>query len=155
MVVGHWRRPGLPLRVQFYGHYDVQPTPAITAFLRGLVFSELTVTGPSRDLHFGIYGGPARNPIRVLADLLADMHDTSGRVTLAGFYEGVVTPNLAQLAQWRSLGFDADAFLGSVGLATPAGEEGMSVIEQLRSRPTAEINGIFGGIQVLARRPSF
>jgi acetylornithine deacetylase/succinyl-diaminopimelate desuccinylase-like protein len=81
----------------------------------------------------------------VLADLLADMHDTSGRVTLAGFYEGVVTPNLAQLAQWRSLGFDADAFLGSVGLATPAGEEGMSVIEQLWSRPTAEINGIFGG----------
>jgi acetylornithine deacetylase/succinyl-diaminopimelate desuccinylase-like protein len=103
------------------------------------------VTGPSRDLHSGIYGGPARNPIRVLADLLADLHDTSGRVTLAGFYEGVVTPNLAQLAQWRSLGFDADAFLGSVGLATPAGEEGMSVIEQLWSRPTAEINGIFGG----------
>jgi hypothetical protein len=120
-------------------------TSAITAFLRGLAFSELTVTGPSRDLHSGIYGGPARNPIRVLADLLADMHDTSGRVTLAGFYEGVVTPNLAQLAQWRSLGFDADAFLGSVGLATPAGEEGMSVIEQLWSRPTAEINGIFGG----------
>ena len=94
-------------------------TPAITAFLRGLAFSELTVTGPSRDLHSGIYGGPARNPIRVLADLLADMHDTSGRVTLAGFYEGVVTPNLAQLAQWRSLGFDADAFLGSVGLHRP------------------------------------
>ena len=88
------------------------------------------MTGPSRDLHSGIYGGPARNPIRVLADLLADLHDTSGRVTLAGFYEGVVTPNLAQLAH-RSLGFDADAFLGSVGLATPAGEEGMSVIEQL------------------------
>src|SRR4029077_17476585 len=113
MVVGHWRRPGSQLRVLFYGHYDVQPTPAITAFLRGLVFSELTVTGPSRDLHSGIYGGPPRNPIRVLADLLADLHDTSGRVTLAGFYEGVVTPNLAQLAH-RSLGFDADAFLGSV-----------------------------------------
>src|SRR6478736_2997929 len=129
-------------------------TPAITAFLRGLAFSEITVTGPSRDLHSGIYGGPARNPIRVLANLLADLHDTSGRVTLAGFYEGVGNTNLAQLAH-RSLGFDADAFLGSVGLATPAGEEGMSVIEQLWSRPTAEINGIFGGIQVLARRPSF
>src|SRR6476659_4660772 len=109
-------------------------TPAITAFLRGLAFSEITVTGPSRDLHSGIYGGPARNPSAC-----------SPRVTLRGFYEGVVTPHLVQLAQWRALKFDVADFLGAVGLSTPAGEEGMSVIEQLWSRPTAEINGIFGG----------
>jgi acetylornithine deacetylase/succinyl-diaminopimelate desuccinylase-like protein len=81
----------------------------------------------------------------VLADLLTDMHDASGRVTLPGFYERVITPRLGQLAQWRALDFDGAAFLGAVGLTTPAGEEGMSVIEQLWSRPTAEINGIFGG----------
>src|SRR4029453_3873964 len=81
----------------------------------------------------------------LLADLLADMHDASGRVTLPGFYEGVVTPHLAQLPQCRALDFVVSAFPGAFGLTTPGGEEGMSVIEQLWSRPTAEINGIFGG----------
>ena len=126
------------------GMWDAE-TPAITAFLRGLAFSELTITGPSRDLHSGLYGGPARNPIRVLTELLADMRDERGSIVLPGFYDDVVEPTEAQVAQWRNLGFDEQAFLASVGLKHPAGEVERSLLEQLWSRPTVEINGIFGG----------
>ena len=126
------------------GQWDAE-TPAITAFLRGLAFSEITVRGPSRDLHSGIYGGPALNPLRVLSELLAGLHDDDGRVTIPGFYDDVRAPSPAQLASWRALGFDAGGFLGGVGLSEAAGETGFSILEQLWSRPTAEINGIVGG----------
>lgn len=122
-----------------------EETPAITAFLRGLAFSEITVTGPSRDLHSGLYGGPARNPIPVLCRILADLHDNKGRITLPGFYDGVANPSRAQRTQWDQLGFDATAFLSSIGLSESAGEAGYSVLEQLWARPTVEVNGIFGG----------
>jgi acetylornithine deacetylase/succinyl-diaminopimelate desuccinylase-like protein len=119
--------------------------PAITTSLRGLVGVEVTVTAANRDLHSGLYGGAARNPIHVLTAILAKLHDENGRVALPGFYDGVPELPAAVKAQWDTLGFDSKAFLGEVGLTAPAGEKGRTVLEQIWARPTAEINGISGG----------
>jgi acetylornithine deacetylase/succinyl-diaminopimelate desuccinylase-like protein len=119
--------------------------PAITTSLRGLVHAEVVVRGPNRDLHSGMYGGPAMNPIRGLAQLLSRLHDENGQVRIPGFYDGIVEPAPEQLAQWRALDFDEAAFLGAVGLSRAAGETGHGVLEQIWARPTAEFNGIIGG----------
>jgi len=118
---------------------------AITTSLRGLVAEEVTITAANRDLHSGMYGGAARNPIRVLSAILAALHDATGRVTLSGFYDGVAELPADLKRQRDGLGFDAAGFLADVGLSIPAGEAGRSVLEQIWARPTAEVNGIVGG----------
>ena len=118
-------------------------TPAITTSLRGLVYQELTITCADRDLHSGLFGGAAQNPIRVLANIIADLHDDQGRVTLDGFYDGVPETPTQILEQWKHL--DLDDFLPQVGLKTPAGERDRMMIEQIQSRPTCDVNGIIGG----------
>ncbi len=120
-------------------------TPAIVTMLRGLLGEELVVRGPSKDLHSGMYGGVAINPIRVLTRALAALHDETGRVTLPGFYDGVSELPEAIRAQWQGLAFDHARFLGDVGLSQPAGEEDRTPLEMIWSRPTCEINGIWGG----------
>ncbi|HBB85339.1 MAG TPA: hypothetical protein DC031_19225 [Sulfitobacter sp.] len=120
-------------------------TPAIVTMLRGLLGEELTVTAPSKDLHSGMYGGIAMNPIRALSKVIASLHDDEGRITIPGFYDGV--PDLPEdlEAQWQGLAFDHAAFLGDVGLSKPAGEQDRTPLEMIWSRPTCEVNGIWGG----------
>ena len=126
------------------GMWDAK-TPAITTSLRGLVYEEVRLTCADRDLHSGLFGGAAQNPIRVLAKILGAMHDDNGRVTIPGFYDGVTELPADIKADLKALDLTAETFLGQVGLKTPAGEKDRMLIEQITTRPTAEINGIIGG----------
>jgi acetylornithine deacetylase/succinyl-diaminopimelate desuccinylase-like protein len=126
------------------GMFD-RDTPAITTMLRGLLGEELVISGPDMDLHSGLFGGAAINPARVLARIIASLHDDTGRITVPGFYEGVTELPEDIRAQWDKLGFDQDAFLASVGLSKPAGEDGRSALEQMWARPTCEVNGLWSG----------
>ena len=126
------------------GMYD-RATPSIVTQLRGMLREEVVLRGAARDLHSGLYGGLAVNPIHVLARVLADLHDETGRVTLAGFYDGVAETPPEVRAQWDALAFDAEGFLGRVGLSQGAGEQDRTALERLWARPTAEVNGIDGG----------
>jgi len=119
--------------------------PAVVTMLRGLAKIEFTLKAADKDLHSGSFGGAAINPIRVLTRILGQLHDDQGRVTVPGFYDDVADLPEAVRAQWQGLGFDHASFLGGVGLTTPAGEIDRTPLEQIWSRPTAEINGIWGG----------
>ncbi len=126
------------------GLFD-RDTPAITTMLRGLLGEEVIVTGPDMELHSGMYGGAAMNPIRALSSVIASLHDGAGRITVPGFYDGVSEVPDDVKAQWEALGFDGTAFLGDVGLSVPAGEADRTALEMIWSRPTCEVNGITGG----------
>ncbi|HEY1983617.1 MAG TPA: M20/M25/M40 family metallo-hydrolase [Xanthobacteraceae bacterium] len=120
-------------------------TPSITTSLRGLVYEEVWVTCADRDLHSGLFGGAARNPIHVLADVLSAMHTPDGGVAIPGFYDGVheLPPDIK--ADLAGLDLTPEKFLAPIGLKIPAGEKGRLLIEQISTRPTAEVNGIIGG----------
>ncbi|MDZ4136957.1 MAG: M20/M25/M40 family metallo-hydrolase, partial [Paracoccaceae bacterium] len=126
------------------GLFDGQ-TPAIVTMLRGLLGEEITLSAATKDLHSGMYGGAAANPLRVLSRIIAGLHDDQGRITVPGFYDGVSELPDAIRAQWQNLSFDHAKFLGDVGLSVPAGEVDRTPLEMLWSRPTAEVNGLWGG----------
>lgn len=126
------------------GMWD-KDTPAITSSLRGMVYQEVTLTCADRDLHSGLFGGAAANPIHVLSKIVGALHDDTGRITVPDFYDGVEEPTNAQKADWADLNLTEEEFLGQVGLKHSIGEKGRMLIEQIQSRPTCDVNGIWGG----------
>lgn len=122
-------------------------TPAITTSLRGLLAEEITIKCASQDLHSGIYGNAARNPLAVLCALFSRLRDENGRVTLPDFYKGIEELPAHKRQQWAALFPDDGALLNEVGLARAAGEKNYSAIEQVWARPSFEINGMSGGYE--------
>jgi acetylornithine deacetylase/succinyl-diaminopimelate desuccinylase-like protein len=120
--------------------------PTLCIGLRGLLYTEVEVQGPSRDLHSGLYGGAAPNPIFALVELLAKAKNSDGVITIPGFYDDVEEPAQAELESWKTLPFSEEEFLkNEVGAKCLTGEPGRSVFEKTWSRPTMEVHGIAGG----------
>ena len=124
--------------------WDVN-TPAISTRLRGMLYTQIDIRAANKDLHSGLFGGSALNPINLLTRILGDLRDESGEILIPGFYDEVPELPDALRKQWDALGFDEKAFLGGVGLSVPAGELGRGALERLWARPTADVNGIWGG----------
>ncbi len=128
------------------GMWDID-TPALTTSLRGMVYMEVTLRAAVRDLHSGMFGGSALNPINALTTALSQIRDKAGKIQIPGFYDGVADVSPEQAASWEKLHFDEHSFLGDIGLSVPAGEIDRTALERLWTRPTADINGIWGGYQ--------
>lgn len=120
--------------------------PAITTHLKGLVHEKVTINAPNGDLHSGHYGAVAANPIRILAEILTQLHDETGRVAIDGFYDNVPDIPAHLRAQWGQL-TDAPELDGSINLQGGMTEQGYTPLETIWGRPTADINGITGGNQ--------
>src|SRR5690606_19262174 len=106
---------------------------------------EVEVTGPNRDLHSGVYGGAVANPITVLAQLIASLHDEDNRIMLPGFYDDVVELSDAERTALNQAPFDEESYKADLGIAALWGEKGYTTIERTGIRPTLELNGIWGG----------
>jgi acetylornithine deacetylase/succinyl-diaminopimelate desuccinylase-like protein len=124
-----------------------EDVPSLTVSLRGLVRWEVTVHGPASDLHSGYYGGVVRNPLEALAQMLATLKDRSGRVAVAGFYDGVRKLTEAERADYARLPYDEAREAHVLGVPELAGESGFTPLERMWRRPTLEINGMYGGYQ--------
>ena len=120
--------------------------PSMCVGMRGLTSAEISLRGPERDLHSGSFGGAVPNPLHALAELLSGLHDSDGRVTLPGFYDNVLPLPASERDLIARLPFDEKAWLAEAGNSgAAAGEAGYSTLERVWARPTAEVNGMWGG----------
>lgn len=119
--------------------------PSITTGLRGLSYMEVEVTGPSRDLHSGVYGGAVANPINILCSMITALHDEDGRVTIPGFYDKVAELTAAERESLNKAPFDLDEYKKDLNIADIKGEKGYTTLERTGIRPTLDVNGIWGG----------
>ena len=119
--------------------------PSITTGLRGLSYMEVTVTGPNRDLHSGLYGGAVANPINVLAKMIAQLHDDQNRITIPGFYDKVEELSKKEREEMGKAPFDLEDYKSALDLSDVQGEEGYTTAEHQSIRPTLDVNGIWGG----------
>lgn len=120
-------------------------TPSITTGVKGLVYLDVEVTGPNRDLHSGIYGGAVGNPINLLSKMIASLHDEKGKITIPGFYDKVVEVSAEERSEIARAPFDMQAYKKHLDIDEVYGEEGYSVLEKTGIRPTLDVNGIWGG----------
>jgi acetylornithine deacetylase/succinyl-diaminopimelate desuccinylase-like protein len=119
--------------------------PSIDSGLRGLSYLEVEVSGPERDLHSGVYGGAIANPINILCELIASLHDESGKITIPHFYDNVTDLPIAERELLAKAPFDLDEYKKDLKIDEIQGEEGYSTMERASIRPTLDVNGIWGG----------
>ena len=122
-------------------------TPAITYALRGLLYFDLKLYGPSRDLHSGVYGGTVANPATELMLVLGGLFDARHRVTIPGFYDDVAAVSDEERAAWAELGFRDEQWAKSVGVDALHGEAGFDTLERRWCRPSCDVNGLYGGYE--------
>lgn len=119
--------------------------PSLTTGLRGLAYWEVEVTGPNRDLHSGHFGGAVANPINVLCELMAQMTDENGRITIPHFYDDVEDVPQSEREMIAQIPFDEEAYKKAIGVRMLRGEKGYSTLERNSCRPSFDICGIWGG----------
>ncbi|MDH3267789.1 MAG: dipeptidase [Ignavibacteria bacterium] len=119
--------------------------PTLTYGLRGLCYMEVVITGPDRDLHSGTFGGGVDNPINVLAEMIAKLKDSNGKIKIPGFYDAVVNLTKKERENFKTLHFSEKQYAKALGVKELNGEKGYSTLERVWARPTLDCNGIFGG----------